>query len=177
MTQIEPKSANAVAKLDPDGGSIVRRKQPWLERATFHQLTTVDPLDILERWSSGEPLNKIAESFSVTPSALTRWLQRQASQEDRELARELHYQTRLDTWLDQLEADGDDVNLARAREVVLRRLEYRAGIECKRFQQQKPQTAVQINGSDGMQVQIVSFASNNAAQQSGDDAESLSSDT
>lgn len=154
---------------------LTTSKNTWIARTSFHQLSNVNPIDILERWSEGEPLNAIAETFSVSASALSRWLQRNASAEDRESARELHYQTKLDGWLDKLEQAQDDVNLARAREVVLRRIEYRAGLECKRFQQQKPQTAVQINGSDGMQVQIVSFASNNAPQHDSIITESLSS--
>src|SRR5690606_20780917 len=67
---------------------------PWQDtRDKFHALVSVNPHDILEQWASGITLNQIAESFQVSPSAITRWLQRNASPEDRELARELHYQT------------------------------------------------------------------------------------
>jgi transcriptional regulator with XRE-family HTH domain len=145
--------------------TAVATKPSWLEqRESFHALTSVNPISVLERWSNGDQLKDIAADYGVTLSAVSRWLRRNANTEDIELARELHFETKLDTGLEKIELAEDDVNLARAREAYLRRLEWRAATECKRWQQ-KPNTAVQINGSGEMQVQIVSYASNNAVQQ------------
>ena len=118
----------------------------FVPRATFHALRQQNPVDILRRWAAGETLKQIAQSFQVSPAAITQWIDRNVPQEQREQARELHYQTRLDDGLEGLEAAGDDVNLARAREPYLRRLEWRAQTECKRWQP-KQQVSVDI-GTD-----------------------------
>lgn len=105
-----------------------------IPRQAFHVLQNADPSSILQRWAGGETLRQIAASFQVSAPAMTQWLNRNTAREDREQAREQHYETKLDEGLEAMEAAADDVNLARAREPYLRRLEWRAQTECKRWQ-------------------------------------------
>jgi len=116
-----------------------------------------NPQSILDRWANGETLKSIASEYGVSQAAVTQWLNRHVDKEQREQARELHYECRLDAGLDMLEQAGDDVNLARAREPLLRRLEWRAEREVSHRWGQRPTTAINVGG-DGMQVQIVSYA-------------------
>lgn len=120
--------------------SNITDDSPFIPRESFHVLQGENPAEILQRWANGETLKDIASSFSVTPSALTQWLDRNVPREHREQARELHYQTKLDDGLAAIEQAKDDVNLARAREPYLRRLEWRAQTECKRWQQKQHMT-------------------------------------
>ena len=144
----------------------------FIPRESFHVLQNVDPAEVLRQWASGQTLKQIAKQHGVGPAAITQWLDRNVSKEDRELARELHYQTKLDDGLEELEVAGHDVNLARAREPYLRRLEWRAQTECKRWQQK--QTTIHEVGPDLGDLlrtakQRVSQAGHTAAQQLPDD--------
>ena len=118
----------------------------FIPRESFHVLHRLDPADVLRQWAGGTTLKQIAQQNGVSPAAITQWLDRNVTKEDREQARELHYQTKLDEGLEAIEAAADDVNLARAREPYLRRLEWRAQTECKRWQQK--QTHVHEVGPD-----------------------------
>jgi hypothetical protein len=121
-------SATQVVSHEPAQASI------FVTRESFHVLQRQNAVDILRRWAAGETLKQIAQSLLVSPAAITQWLDRNVTKEDREQARELHYQTKLDEGLESIEEAADDMNLARAREPYLRRLEWRAQTECKRWQ-------------------------------------------
>lgn len=143
---------------------------------SFNQgaLANVDRAAILERIAAGEYVPAIAESIGVSKQALAKSLARwdkDAYLSARETAAEL----RLDDAMLELRAARDPVDLARARE-VFRAVAWRAEREHPGRWGSKPATAVNINGQDGMSVQIVSYASNNASQQQLETRDELSSE-
>jgi CRISPR/Cas system Type II protein with McrA/HNH and RuvC-like nuclease domain len=126
-------------------------------------LATLDPMPVLARLQSGESLRTIAADLGVSNVGLRAWLLR----EDREQYSEVitaALTTRVAEADERLDEAEDAVSIARAREQArFARMDY----ERRRpsLYGQRPSTAVQINGSGEMQVQIVSYASNNAPQQ------------
>lgn len=132
--------------------------------ATPGALAAIDPAPILQRLQSGESLRTIAADLGVSNVGLRAWLLR----EDREQYSDVitaALTTRVAEADERLETAGDAISVARAREMA--RFS-RMDLERRRpsLYGQRPSTAVQINGSGDLQVNIVSYASNNAAQQS-----------
>lgn len=93
---------------------------------TYHKLRNVDPREILIRIANGERPTAIAKSLGVAKSAIT---QRFGKLPEYKKAREIGQEVRLDEKYDALEDAGDDLNLARAREIPLRQEVFRAGVE------------------------------------------------
>ena len=79
--------------------------------------------EILERLEAGEFITHIAREYGVERSTLSQYLR---NDPDYQAARETGWETRLDDGLKKIAEAGDDINLARAREIALRRMEWRA---------------------------------------------------
>lgn len=125
-------------------------------RENYGALATVDKQSILERIAAGEYVPAIAESIGVSKQALAQSLARW----DRDAylaARETAAEIRLDEAAMAIEAARDQVDLARARE-RFRAVAWRAEREHPARWGTRPATAIQVNGADGMSVQIVSYA-------------------
>jgi transcriptional regulator with XRE-family HTH domain len=114
--------------------------------------------EILERLANGEFVTKIAESMGVERSTLSQILR---NDPEYVAAREAGVEIRLDQGLEKLEEAGDDINLARAREIALRRLEWRAEREFPARWGQKTETKVDAT----LKVEVVRFGAE-AVQQS-----------
>ena len=78
---------------------------------------------IISDLQEGKYLKHIAAELHVTPGALCHFL---ADDPEYRKARETGVNVKLDSALEGIESAGDDLNLARAREVACRRLEWRA---------------------------------------------------
>ncbi len=132
----------------------------------YHKLANLDMDYVLERLAQGHYQKDIAADLGCAPSALTYHLKQNPAAA---AAREAGYELRLDTALDKLEraADSGDLNLARAQETYLRRLEYRAAIDVPMRFGQRPNNVVQVSG-DGLQINLVSFSPQSALQQPSD---------
>lgn len=131
---------------DMDGGQLTDSSKP--AKAIFRPLSVADPAVILQRWASGETLKAIGAELGVNPPAISEWLQRNADRDAREAARELHYETRLDDGLESLAVADSDANLARAREALLRRLEWRAETECAHRWGKRQQIDMRVTTTD-----------------------------
>ena len=82
-----------------------------------------DKLEVLRRLAAGEWSTAISTSMGLERSAIS---QRYRNDPDYKLAREIGMDTQLEDMLNELKAAGDNINLARVREILLRRLEWRA---------------------------------------------------
>ena len=125
----------------------------------YGSLAALDLEQCLERIAAGEYQADIAKEHGCTPAALTMALKRQLLAERVHEAQEIGMQQRLDERLRKCEdaADAGDVNLARAHEVPLRRLEWRAEREHARWAQQR--STVQIQAEGPVSVTIVEYGS------------------
>lgn len=94
-------------------------------RSTPGKLAGIDIDNILDRIASGDYAAHIARELGVCKAALHYKLRDDPNYQS---AREIGTEIRLDHWLAGIEeaADDGDLNLARAKEVALRRLEWRA---------------------------------------------------
>jgi len=119
----------------------------------YHKLKHIDLDQLIERYSNGETLPALATELGCAKSALSYAL-RKHNPEAWADTKEAHYECLLDDGLESVRAAEQDLNLARAREAWLRRVEWRAATEHPRWQQ-KPGTAVQINGSGQIQVNVI----------------------
>ena len=124
-------------------------------------LAKLDPKPILQRLYNGESLRQIATDLGVSNVGLRAWLLR----EDRETYHEVitaALATRVAEADENLETAADALSIARAREMARFA---RMDLERRRpaLYGQRPSTAIQVNGSGEMQVQIVSFAIQDAA--------------
>lgn len=112
------------------------------------QVRGADRDTILRRVASGEYATKVSESLGLERSTVSQALR---NDPDYQAAKELGMECRLDDALALIEQAGDDINLARAREILARRLEWRAEREHphrwgQREQRQAgPAVAIQIN--------------------------------
>ena len=122
-------------------------------------LAKLDPEPILERIRAGDSLRQIATDVGVSYVGIRAWLLREDRAEYHDVITAALTQ-RVANADEQLESASDAVNIARAREMAKFA---RMDLERRRphLYGQRPSTAVQINGSDGMSVQIVSYASGN----------------
>jgi hypothetical protein len=106
--------------------------------------------EILAQYISGKPVKHLALELGITQQSLSERLRKAFGPNWQEL-KEHHWETRLDDGLDRLELAESDPVLARTREAILRRIEWRASVECReRYGQQQivapaVQVAVQIN--------------------------------
>lgn len=89
----------------------------------YHKLTGIDLDAVIDRVAGGEYVAHIATEYGCTPAAL---YMRLAHHPGYQQAKALGIEMRLDRGLIEIEAAGDDLMVARAREVLLRRLEWRA---------------------------------------------------
>jgi len=129
-----------------DGGQLTDSSKPV--KAIFRPLAVTDPTVILQRWAAGETLKSISLELGVEPPAISQWLDRHVDRDTREAARELHYETRLDRGLEEIAEAEADVNLARAREAFLRRLEWRAETECSHRWGKRQQVDMRVSTTD-----------------------------
>ena len=142
---------------------LVQKQDNWTPTDT-KGLTGVDPQVIMQRVAEGELLREIAKDYGVSRSAVSHYIAKHAERQQWMQVREHSIAARLEQAQAELEQAPDQLTLARAREVA-RLWMWRAEREFGHIYQAKPQTAVQINGGEGgMQVQIVSYADNNALQ-------------
>lgn len=84
---------------------------------------------LLERYISGEPIAHIAAGLGVRKQSLHERLVKRFGPLPQQL-KEQHWETRLDEGLDELKRFLDAPDLARTREAWLKRLEWRASVEC-----------------------------------------------
>jgi len=131
----------------------------------IHGLRGVDPQVIMQRVAEGELLREIAKDYGVSRSAVSHYIAQHAPKEQWAQVRETSIAARLEQSAEDMERAPDQLTLARARESA-RLWMWRAERELPHLYGAKPSTAIQVNGSDGMSVQIVSYANNGAAQQS-----------
>ncbi len=123
--------------------------------------------EILLETEQGTYLEIIARRLGVTDGAISQHLSKDP---EYLAARERGMERRLDTSLMRVEAAGDDLNLARAREIVLRRLEWRAEREFGHRWGAK--TELKITRGDGLDAKLraaeerlIGSGSTEAAQQ------------
>lgn len=94
------------------------------ENSTGNYAVTTQHRDsILARIANGEFATQVAESLQISKSAIS---QAFANDPDYRLAREYGMEVRLDKSLDEIEDAGEDLNLARVKEIKARRIEWRA---------------------------------------------------
>jgi hypothetical protein len=124
---------------------------------SIDKLVGVDPQIILDRVAKGELLREIAEDYGCTRSAVSMFIGREVPKEQWTQVREESIAARIESSTQQIEQAADQLSLARAREAA-RLWMWRAEREFGHIYQSKPSTAVQINGQEGMNVQIVSYA-------------------
>jgi transposase-like protein len=126
-------------------------------------LANVDPVPFLQQLYSGKSLRDIADQLGVSRQAVHAWMLREADDKYHEaitaalVARVAHADELLET------AAGA-VDIARAREMARFA---RMDLERRRphLYGQRPSTAVNISGSEGMSVQIVSYAAPDSTPQ------------
>jgi hypothetical protein len=131
-------------------------------RHNYGALANVDMGAILDRIADGEYVPALASELGVSKQALAKAL----AKRDRDAylaAREIAAEVRLEEVTMAIEQARDQVDLARARE-LFRAVAWRAEREHPHRWGAKPSTAIQVNASDGAGVQIVSYASQDAAQ-------------
>jgi predicted transcriptional regulator len=104
-----------------------------MDAGTHHPLRAMSPSDVLAQWASGIMLVEIAAGMGVSTQAVQQWLARNTSPEQYEDAKIAHYQARHDDGLARLTraSEDRDVELARATEPYLRRLEWRMQCELR----------------------------------------------
>ena len=130
-------------------------------------LVAIDIEPFLQQLYAGKSLRDIATQLGVSRQAIHAWMLREAGEKYQEaitaalVARVAEADEKLDT-------AADAVDIARAREQARFA---RMDLERRRphLYGQRPTTAVQVNGGEGMSVQIVSYASNNALQHEPDE--------
>ena len=132
-------------------------------RQIFKPLRTANPEEIVKQWASGKTLKEIGDEYGVHRASVSEWIGRNIDKATREAARELHFETRLDEGLETLESVANDPDIARAREAVLRRIEWRASREAPARWGDRPTTAVQVNAGDGG-VQLVVYGASGDTQ-------------
>ena len=112
-------------------------------RSTPGKLANLDIIQVLDRIAEGDFAAHIAKELGVCKAALHFKLRDHPSYQT---AREVGTEIRLDHWLENiyLAADNGDLNLARANEVALRRLEWRAEREFPHRWGQKQQVLVGV---------------------------------
>jgi hypothetical protein len=117
-----------------------------------------------EQYATGElGLRELATQYGVCHRTMRVWMMRELGPEYAHL-QEQALLMRIAEADDKLDEAADSVSIARAREQC-RYARWDAERRLPMLLGQRPSTAVQINGSGEMQVQIVSYASNNAPQQ------------
>jgi hypothetical protein len=126
--------------------------------------------DFLARLYAGQSLRDVANALGVSRQAVHAWMLRESGDAYHEAITAALVQRVADAD-ERLDEAQDAVDIARAREQARFA---RMDLERRRpaLYGAKPSTAIQVNGADGMSVQIVSFASNNAVQ-GDDDAQEL----
>ncbi len=92
-------------------------------RKPYGSLANIPREQILQRIASGELAVKVAESLGVHKSAISHAFEADAEYAK---ARELGMSVRLEMGEQAIEDAGDDLNLARVREIQQRRREWRA---------------------------------------------------
>lgn len=122
-----------------------------------------NPDAILARINAGSSLRQIAAEIGVSNVGLRAWLLRENSEQYADAITNA-LTLRVAEADEALELAPDAVSIARAREQARFA---RMDLERRRpgLYGAKPSTAVNINGTDGMNVQIVSYASHTAEQQ------------
>ncbi len=103
-------------------------------------------------------LRDIAKDYGVSRTATSMHIARHADRDAWAEAKKMSAAARLEASEAEMGLAADAVTLARAREIASHR-RWRAEREHPDVYASKPQTAVNINGNDGMSVQIVSYAS------------------
>lgn len=124
----------------------------------------LDPQPILDRIHRGESLRTIAADLGVSNVGLRAWLLREDAEQYQHVITAA-LALRVAEADEELDSASDNISIARAREQC--RFS-RMDLERRRplLYGQKAQQAINIAGSGEIQVQIVSYASNNAVQQS-----------
>ena len=123
---------------------------------SYDKLVGVDPQSILDRVAQGELLRDIAEDYGCTRPAVSMFIARSVDAEAWAMTREQSIASRIENSAKEIEQAEDQLTLARAREAA-RLWMWRAEREHPNLYAARPQTAVQINGQDGMSVQVVSY--------------------
>jgi hypothetical protein len=131
---------------------------------SYDKLVGVDPQIILDRVAKGELLREIAEDYGCSRPAVSLFIARSVQKEEYAAVREECIAARLEESTKQIEQAADQLTLARAREAA-RLWMWRAERELPHIYASKPSTAVQINGQEGMSVQIVSYAAPDSTPQ------------
>jgi hypothetical protein len=139
-------------------------KQRKYTPRSYDKLVGVDPQIILDRVAKGELLREIAEDYGCSRSAVSMFIGREVPKEEWMAIREESIAARIENSTQQIEQATDQLSLARAREAA-RLWMWRAEREFGHIYQAKPSTAVQINGQEGMSVQIVSYAAPDSTPQ------------
>ena len=104
-------------------------------------LAAIPKHEIYSRIAAGELPTRIADDIGVDKSAITL---RYGKDPDYLRAREVGTEVRLDCGEAAIEAAGDNLNVARAREIVQRRREWRASVEFPHRWGQKSQVTLEV---------------------------------
>ena len=114
--------------------------------------------EIIARVQAGEYVTKISREFGMSASTIC---ERLRADPEYQAARETGMEVRLEKSLESIEAAGDDLNLARAREIQARRTEWRAEREFPHRWGAKQELTLH-GGAPALQITIVqSHPSNN----------------
>jgi hypothetical protein len=127
------------------------------------KLVGVDPQIILDRVAQGDMLREIAADYGCVPQTVSMFILRHVEPDVWNEVKEQSIHARLEKSAEAMETAPDQLELARARESA-RLWMWRAEREHPHRWGSKPSTAVQINGQDGMSVQIVSYSRNNSTE-------------
>lgn len=88
-----------------------------------YAVTTLNKEAILKRIANGEYVTRISQSLGLERSTIS---QAFAGAQEYKQARELGMEVQLEQSHEDIDAAGDDLNLARVREIKARRLEWKA---------------------------------------------------
>ena len=129
-----------------------------------------------QQYATGEiGLRDLAKQHNVCHRTMRVWMMRELGPEYAHI-QEQALLMRIAEADDKLDEARDSVSIARAREQC-RYARWDAERRLPQLLGQRPSTAIQVNGTGEMQVQIVSFARNNAVQQQPLDANPSQPDT
>ena len=109
--------------------------------ANYGAVAKIPKETMLQRIANGELPATIADQLGVDKSAISHYYQ---ADPEYLKARELGMEVRLDQGEQAIEDAGDDLNLARAREIVQRRREWRAETEFKHRWSRATQVTIEI---------------------------------
>lgn len=158
VARTEPKTAIEPFTITDKNGKL-RKYTP----RSYDKLVGVDPQIILDRVAKGELMRDIALDYDCVVQTVSEYVKRTVDSETWAQVREHSIHARLEQSSHEIAQAADQLELARAREQA-RLWMWRAEREFPHLYATRAQTAVQINGNGEMQVQIVSYAGNNASQ-------------